>query len=114
MHGLGTSKGFQSTARSFFTRLLSDTLRVWLDRTTSAQVGPESRFRDSGQRADFDRTLQQYCFEATCIISEFSAGWYGKTLHREGEIDSHHAAVFAAVAFKKITEEVQRKRGHND
>jgi hypothetical protein len=111
---VGTAKGFQGTARSFFTRLLSDTLRSWLDRTSSAQVGPDRRFQSGGQRAAFDTALIQYCSESTRIISEFSAGWYGKTLHREGQINTHNAAAYAAVAFKKITEEVQRKRGAGD
>lgn len=111
---LGTVAGFQGTARSFFARLLSDTLRSWLDRAASAEVGPGRRFADGGQRADFDAALARYCQEATRIIREFSAGWYAKTLHREGQIETRHAAAFAAVAFRKIGEELRRKRGSGD
>ena len=54
--------------------------------------------------------LDQYCSEATRIIREFAEGWYGKTLYRDGTITAERAAAFGAVAFKKIGEELRRKR----
>lgn len=102
---------FSPFARRFFTRLLSETLSSYLDRTLSTRVGPGRRFADIGERAAFDSALNQFCMEATRIIREFSGGWYGKTLHREGEIRAQHAAAFGAVAFRKIGEELRRKRG---
>ena len=104
------SAQFSVLARTFFTRLLSDTLRNWLDRTLSAQVGEGKRFHDIGERSAFDAALGQYCQESTRIVREFAGGWYGKTVHREGEIDTRHAAIFGSVCFKKITEELRFKR----
>lgn len=108
---LGTSARFSPFARAFFSRLVSETLSSYLDRTLSTHVGPGRHFSDMGDRSAFDAALDQYCAEATRIIREFSGGWYGKTLHREGRIDSHHAAAYGAVALKKITEELRRKQG---
>lgn len=100
---------FSKLARSFFTDLLSRTLRYWLDRTLSTHVGPEKRFAHAGQRAAFDQALQQYCFEATRIIAEFSAGWYGRRFNTGSAISRQDVAGFGAVAFKKINSELRRK-----
>lgn len=108
---LANSRSFASFARSFFNQLVSEALRSWLDRTLSAQVGSGRHFAAVKERAAFDMALLQYSSEATRIIREFAGGWYGKTLHREGRIDSHHAAAFGAVCFKKITEELRVTRG---
>ena len=45
------------------------------------------------------------------MIREFSGGWYWKTLQRRGTHRNVRAAAFAAVAFKKIIEELREKRG---
>ncbi len=108
---LSGPRSFATYSRSFFTRLLSETLHYWLDRTLSAHVGPGQRFRDARSRSAFDQAITQYCSEATFIIKEFSAGWFAKTLHREGMFDSRSAAAYGAVAFKKINEELRLKRG---
>lgn len=108
---LSTSKGFSRLARGFFTDLLSNTLGYWLDRTLSAQVGEGGCFADLQGRSAFDAALRQYSHEATRIISEFAGGWYGMTIHRDKVVGTAQATVFGAVAFKKITEELQRKRG---
>lgn len=108
---LNGSSSFAAYTRTFFNRLLSDALRSWLDRTLSAQVGGGRRFDTAGDRAAFDMALAQYCSEATRIIREFAGGWYGKTLHREGQIDSRRAATFGSVCIRKITEELRETRG---
>ncbi|KDB03162.1 hypothetical protein U879_13625 [Defluviimonas sp. 20V17] len=112
--GFAQSARFSSLARSFYTRLLSDTLHSWLDRTLSAHVGDGLRFRSMEARSGFDAALTQYCFEATRIIREFAGGWYGKTVYRDGAISTQQATVFGAVAFKKISEELRHKRGADD
>lgn len=108
---LGHSRDFSALARAYFGRLLAETLSSYLDRTLSTHVGPGQRFDHMGERTDFDAALRQYCSEATRVIREFASGWYRKTLHRDGEVHTQHAAVFGAVAFKKIGEELRRKRG---
>lgn len=104
------SDEFSRLARTFFGSLVRETLSYWLDRTLSAQVGADKRFSSLEQRAAFDASLQTYCGEATRIIKEFAGGWYGKTIFRDGTITPERARVFAGVAFKKITEELKRKR----
>lgn len=106
---LSWSKGVAELSRSFFARLTSDTLSYWLDRTLSSHIGPERRFTDVGDKTRFDQELGVYTSEATRIIQEFSGGWYGKTLHRDGQIGSHQAAVFGAVALKKIVSEMRER-----
>jgi len=107
---LASSDAFSSFARHFFGRLLSETLQSWLSRKLSANVGQDRAFSSAGDRTAFDAALNQYCSEATQIIKVFAGGWYGKTLFREGTITSDRAAAFGAVAFKKINEELIRKR----
>jgi hypothetical protein len=108
---LTNSRPFSTYTRSFFNRLLSEALRSWLDRTLSAQVGPDRYFSGVRDRAAFDQALAQYCSEATRIIREFAGGWYGKTLHREGHVATRHAVAFGAICLKKITEELRVTRG---
>jgi hypothetical protein len=107
---LGRPDAFSRAARTFFGRLLADTLGYWLDRTLSAEIGPGARIQSLGDRNAFDRALERYCSEATRIIREFSAIWYGKTLARDGTISRDRAAAFSAVALRKIRTELQRKR----
>jgi len=104
---LSSSVGFSGLARSFFTRLLNDTLRYWLDRASSTRTGPSRRFSDATARTAFDGAMSIHCAESTRIIREFAGGWYGKTLNREGEINTARAAAFGAVCFKKTLEELK-------
>lgn len=110
LHRFAQPRGFTDLARGYFTHLLSQTLGFWLDRTLSAQVGPGRRFAHVGERRAFDAALAQHCHEATRIIQEFSAGWYGKMYQRGGPITGQDATVLGAVALKKITAELRRKR----
>ena len=97
-------------ARTFFGTLLAETLSYWLDRTLSARVGPGARFGNAGERVEFDRALTQYCAEATRIIKEFAAGWYARNRSSEDDFVRDRAAAFAAVALRKIGEELREKR----
>jgi hypothetical protein len=106
---LGQPRAFAALARDFFTELTRQSLANWLDRALSAQIGPDAGFPHAGARAAFDAGLEQYCYEATRIVREFSAGWYAKTLQRTGRIGTDEARIFGAVAFKKIGEELRRK-----
>lgn len=110
VRALGRSPAFSVAARDFFSRVLSGSLNYYLSRALSAHVGPGMRFAGISDRSDFDLSLDQYCREASRIIKEFSGGWYGKTLYNEGTISHERAASFVYVVFKKIREEVRRKR----
>jgi hypothetical protein len=111
---LARSDAFSSLSRHFFGRLVSEALSSWLSRALSAHVGAGKAFANAAERSAFDRALEQYCSESTRIIQVFAGGWYGKTLFRDGTITSERAAAFGAVAFKKITEELKRKRSDHD
>jgi len=111
---LARSDAFSSLARHFFGRLVSETLQSWLSRKLSANVGQDRAFSSAGDRSAFDSALSQYCSEATQIIKVFAGGWYGKTIYRDGTITSERAAAFGAVAFKKINEELSRKRSPDE
>ena len=107
---LAEPRAFSDVARTFFGTLLAETLSYWLDRTLSARVGPGARFGNAGERVEFDRALTQYCAEATRIIKEFAAGWYARNRSSEDDFVRDRAAAFAAVALRKIGEELREKR----
>lgn len=107
---LGQPGNFAHAARAFFARLLADTLGFWLDRTLSSEVGIGARIESLAARESFDRALEQYCVEATRIIHEFAGAWYGKTLYRQSIISTDSAGAFAAVAMKKLGDELRRKQ----
>lgn len=111
---LATPEGFERLSRTFFGKLLDGTLRYWLDRALPAQTGEGRRFRTVAERSAFDAAVTQYVTEATRIIKEFSRGWYGKFAMSEGPVPTEKAAAFGYVAFKKIGEELRRKRDADD
>lgn len=111
---LAGNEAFSNLSRQFFGRLVSETLSSWLSRTLSAHVGKDRAFAGAADRSAFDAALNQYTREATQIIKVFAGGWYGKTLFRDGTITSERAAAFGAIAFKKINEELSRKRSSDE
>jgi hypothetical protein len=106
--------GFEKLSRLFFRKLLDGTLRYWLDRALPAHTGPDSRFRSFADRSAFDAAITQYVFESTRIIKEFSRGWYAKAIASTGTVPVDRVAAFGHVAFKKIGEELRRKRDADD
>jgi hypothetical protein len=105
---LSWSRGVSELSRQFFSELMSGTLSYWLDRTLATHVGSGLRFADAAERGSFDVELRDYTSSMTRIIQEFSGGWYGKTLHNKGGFGSRDAAIFGAVALKKIVSELRR------
>lgn len=110
---LSWSRGISRLTRLFYARLVSDCLSYWLDRTLADQIGADRRFSSMPDRASFDAAVFHYAQEATRIIQEFSGGWYGKTLHTTGGIETRDAAIFGAVALKKIVAELRVRRDLN-
>lgn len=100
-------------SRRFFSRLVADSLSYWLDRTLADHIGDGQRFATVADRADFDRELDCFSWESSRIIREFSAGWYGKTLFRDGGFTTRSAAAFGAVAMKKIVDDLRTRRNRN-
>jgi hypothetical protein len=110
---LGTSDRFSVVARDFFSRLTSRSLGYFLSRELSKHVGPNRRFATIAEHSDFNAALDLHCREASRIIKEFSGGWYGKTLFKEGQISKDAASKFAHVAFKKLRAELRKRRDSN-
>ena len=104
------SQGIAEITRSYFSTLVASSLSHWLDRTLAMHVGEGQRFADSGTRSSFDVAIQHYSYEASRIIQEFSGGWFGKTIHDKGRIDTGDAARFGAVCLKKIVAELRQRR----
>ena len=88
--------------------MTSETLAYWLERSLGAHIG------NVQERNDFDAALAQFSAEATRIIQEFCTGWYAKNVLRADRAPDGATRAFAAVAFKKINDEMRRKTGVHD
>ncbi|MEV8466623.1 hypothetical protein AB0T83_07500 [Fluviibacterium sp. DFM31] len=106
---LSWNKGIAEYSRRFFGTLLSETLSYWLDRTLDTAVGTDQRFVNVSSRSAFDIELEHFSWESSRIIKEFSGGWYGKTLHRDGGFSTEAAACFGHVALKKIVDDLRTR-----
>jgi hypothetical protein len=110
---LATTNRFSALAREFFARLTKRHLDYYLSRELSDHVGHGRRFDTIAEHGLFDAALDRHCREASRIIKEFAGGWYSKKNY-EGELTRAEAGRFAHVAFKKIRDELRRKRGDAD
>ncbi len=95
--------------RHFFSTLTAGVLSYWLDRTLDMEIGDTQRFSTLMDRSAFDTELHGFAWEASRIIKEFSGGWYGKTLHRDGGFSTSQAASFGHVALKKIVDDLRTR-----
>lgn len=107
---LSAPNEFSGFARGFFTRLVGETLRYWLDRELANHMGPRARFADTRSRGEFDRAVMQFSMESTRIIKEFAAGWFAKNAYGDGAVTGQTAAAFGAIALRKTLEELRRKQ----
>ena len=107
---LSWNKSIAEYTRSFFGSLVTGTLSYWLDRTLDREIGDGCRFVDVAARSAFQSELEQFSWESSRIIREFSGGWYGKTLHRDGGFNSIEAARFGHVALKKIVDDLRTRQ----
>ncbi|SDG08378.1 hypothetical protein [Sulfitobacter delicatus] len=108
---LSWNKPVAAYSRQFFASLVADTLSYWLDRHLDTEIGHDKRFDGVGARQAFDREVREFAWESSRIIKEFSGGWYGKTLHRDGGFSPEAAASFGYVALKKIVSDLSTRRG---
>lgn len=102
--------GFAVLARDFFARLTKKHLDYFLSRTVPPHVGLGHRLATTRDHADFNVALELYCRETSRIIQDFAGGWFGKT-HFGGGITPEKAGRFAAIALKKLSSEMIRRRG---
>lgn len=101
---------FARLARIFFARLTQRCLDYYLGRELANHVGRDRRFVDDGARASFDVALAQHCHEASRIVEDFAAGWYGKTVYQGTGLTRNAVEGFARYALKKLRDELGRRR----
>lgn len=107
---LSGGEGFARLARDFFARLTQRSLDYYLSRELANHVGAGRRFATDSDRRAFDAALALHCREASRIVEAFAGGWYGKTVWQSGELERDSANRFARYAFKKIRDELGRRR----
>jgi hypothetical protein len=101
---------FSTLAREFFAKLTQKSLNYYLSRELSNHIGVGKRFRDDTDRRAFGASLDRHCREASQIVEAFAGGWYGKSVYQGKGLTSESVRRFAPVAFKKIRNELRKRR----
>lgn len=101
---------FSALAREFFARLTKRSLDYYLSRELSNHIGASERFKDDAARSRFDEALEQHCREASRIVEAFAGGWYGKNVYQGDGLTPDGVGRFAPVAFKKMRDELRKRR----
>jgi hypothetical protein len=109
---LSQGKNFALLARDFFARLTYRSLDYYLSRELAMHTGQEKRFATDADRVAFQHDLAQHTFEASRIVEEFAAGWFGKTVWQKQQLDQEAISKFTAYAFKKLRGELGRRRAN--
>jgi hypothetical protein len=104
---------FSALAREFFARLTQRCLNYYLSRELANHIGLGARFSDDRARSQFDDALDQHCREASRIVEAFAGGWYGKNVYQRDGLTPDSIRKFAPVAFKKIRDELRKRRDAN-
>ncbi len=104
-----TQKGFGDLARRFFGDFLSRTLRSFVDRELSNNVGNGHTLTGIDASQEFSEALDLYARQSARIVEEFASGWYGKhNWESGGQISHEDAQGFVAVALRKLRMELAR------
>ncbi len=101
---------FSGLARDFFARLTYRSLDYYLSRELANHTGDAKRFSGDVQRVEFQQALARHTLEASKIVQEFAGGWYGKTVWQKGSLDQDAINRFTKFAFKKMRDELGRRR----
>ncbi len=110
---LASTNQFSVLARDFFARLTKRHLDYYLSRELSNHVGADGRFKSIAEHSEFNAALDLHCREASRIIKEFSGGWFSKK-NFENALTPDEAGKFAYIAFKKIRDELRKRRGDDE
>lgn len=110
---LAGGKGFAGFARRFFAGLTHQTLSYYLSRALASQTGEHKRFSNDADRVRFEQALRHHAWEASAIVEEYAAGWYGKNIWRGSGPTPDNIRRFASYAFTKLRRELGRRR-HDD
>jgi hypothetical protein len=101
---------FSTLAREFFAKLTQRSLHYYLSRELSNHIGLGRRFEDDAERREFDASLDRHCQEASRIVEAFAGGWYGKNVYGRDGLTPNAVRRFAPVAFKKLRNELRKRR----
>jgi hypothetical protein len=107
---LAQGKNFALLARNFFARLTYRSLDYYLSRELAMHMGEGRRFASDADRVAFQNDLAQHTFEASRIVEEFAAGWYGKIVWQKQQLDQEAINRFTSFAFTKLRKELGRRR----
>ena len=100
-------KQFKVLMHEFYSAFISRFLSYHLSREIPNHVGPDSRFADMAEHAEFNRAFDLHCRQTVRISDEFTPGWVGKAAF-ENDISRESVKKYAHVAFKKIASEFER------
>jgi len=107
---ISNGKEFAAFARQFFASVTYKSLDYYLSRELANHTGAGERFSTDADRVAFENALSSHTFEASRIVEEFAGGWYGKTVWKNQELSETKIDNFARYAFKKIRDELGRRR----
>lgn len=105
---LGKQKAFGELTRTFFGRLMGDTLKYFLDKTIDTHLGQGQRFPTRSEAREFRNALTTHCVEASEIVETFAAQWFSKNRFQgDGEIRQDKTEGFGWYAVEKIRAEMK-------
>jgi len=108
LNAFSKEKEFAQLSREFYSRLTRESMRYFLSRTLSTQLGDGQRFATMNQMAQFEEALATHCREASKIVEKFSGEWFSKHRYEEGgAISQTSVEGFASWAIKKMTDELK-------
>jgi hypothetical protein len=106
---LANTEHFSDLARDFYSRLTRRHLEYYLSRELANHVGAGGRFGSISEHTEFNRDLDRHCRETSRILKEYARDWYWNA-QSAGEITREKADRFAGYAFKKIRDELRKRR----
>lgn len=111
---LGKQKAFGELTRTFFGRLMGDSLKYFLDKTIDTHLGEGQRFQTRSDSREFRNALATHCQEASEIVQTFAAEWFSKNRFQgDGEIRRDKTEGFGWKAVEKIRAEMKiRAKNH--
>ncbi len=108
--GYASGHEFARLSRAFFANLTFRSLDYFLSRELANHTGNDRRFASDADRIAFERALKQHTIEASRIVEEYAGGWYGKTVWQKNRLDQQEIDRFTRYSFKKIRNELRRRR----
>lgn len=104
-----TPKGFGELSRRFFGDFLARTLRSFVERELSNNVGSGHRLTGIDDSRGFAGALDLYSRQSARIVEQFASDWYSKhSWESAGQISREEAQGFVAVALRKLRRELAR------